>query len=71
MSGTFGLSLAQRGSPHAVAASDLAPSPSAEWANIRERSSTLGQLTLTSTATMARPAPLAARRGDQLGRRAP
>ena len=30
---------------------------SAEWANIRERSSTLGQLTLTSSATMQRAAP--------------
>ena len=28
-----------------------------EWANMRERSSTLGQLTLTSTATRADPGP--------------
>ncbi len=55
-SGTLGLSLAQRGSPHAVAAStrDVA---SAEWANMRERSSTLGQLTFTSSATMHDPGP--------------
>ena len=55
-SGTFGLSLAQRGSPHAVASSTRAVA-SAEWANMRERSSTLGQLTLISSAPMHEPAP--------------
>ncbi len=33
---------------------------SAEWANIRDRSSTLGQLTFTSSATMQEPAPVPA-----------
>ena len=49
-SATLGLSLAQRGSPHAAAATASAVAVG-EWANMRERSSTLGQLTLTSTAT--------------------
>ena len=55
-SGTLGLSLAQRGTPHAVASRTRAVA-AAEWANIRERSSTLGQLTLTSSAMMHEPAP--------------
>ena len=58
-SGTLGLSLAQRGSPQAVTAMTLAVA-SAEWANMRDRSSTLGQLTLTSIAAMQAPAPDAA-----------
>ena len=59
MSGTLGLSLAQRGRPHSVAASTRAVA-SAEWANMRERSSTLGQLTFTSSATMQAPSSDAA-----------
>ena len=58
-SGTLGLSLAHRCRPHAVAVMTRAVA-SAEWANMRERSSTLGQLTLTSTATMHAPAGVAA-----------
>ena len=59
MSGTLGLSLAHRGSPQAVAATtrDVA---SAEWANMRDRSSTLGQLTFTSSAAMHAPVAVAA-----------
>ena len=53
-SGTLGLSLAQRGRPHLVAAMTRAVA-SAEWANMRDRSSTFGQLTLTSSAAMQRP----------------
>ncbi len=53
-SGTLGLSLAQRGRPHLVAAMTRAVA-SAEWANTRDRSSTLGQLTLTSSAAIQRP----------------
>ena len=56
-SGTFGLSLAQRGNPQAVAARTRAVA-SAEWANMRERSSTFGQLTLTSSASMHEPGPV-------------
>ena len=59
MSGTFGLSLAHRGKPQAVAAITRAVA-SAEWANMRDRSSTLGQLTLTSSATMQLPAAVEA-----------
>ena len=33
---------------------------SAEWANMRDRSSTLGQLTLTSTAAIQAPAAVVA-----------
>ena len=58
-SGTFGLSLAQRGTPQAVASRTRAVA-SAEWANMRERSSTFGQLTLTSSASMHEPAGEAA-----------
>ena len=47
----LGLSLAHRARPAAPAASTASAVAVAEWANMRERSSRLGQLTLTSTAT--------------------
>ena len=48
---TFGLSLAQRGRPHPSVTAIAASVASGEWANMPERSSTLGQLRFTSTAT--------------------
>lgn len=63
---TLGLSLAQRASPlpcnPSAAAATAAVTPAQEWANMRRRSSTLGQLTLASTAMTApaRPSPRAA-----------
>ena len=66
-SGTFGLSLAHRGRPHAVAATTRAVA-SAEWANIRDRSSTLGQLTLTSSAAMPTRRRAGGAAATQLGR---
>ncbi len=54
---TFGLSLAQRGRPHPAVAATASSVALAEWANMRRRSSTFGQLTFTSTATTAGGAP--------------
>jgi hypothetical protein len=51
--------LTQRGCPHSAADTASAVAV-AEWANMRERSSTLGQLTLTSTATTGAPTSSAA-----------
>src|SRR2546429_6712924 len=53
---TFGLSLAQRGRRQAAAAATASAVADAEWANIRRRYSTLGQLTFTSTAITSAPA---------------
>ena len=53
-SATVGLSLAQRGSAgqDSPTAATTAAVAAGEWANIRRRSSTFGQLTLTSRAAM-------------------
>ena len=53
MSVTFGLSFAHRGRRHSAVAAIASPARAGSWANMRRRSSTLGQLRLTSTATIA------------------
>jgi len=61
MSDTLGLNFTHNGNPHAVDAATAWAVACAEWANIRLRSSRLGQLTLTSTATTpGAPASIAA-----------
>ena len=54
---TLGLSLAQRGRLQAALAATASAVAVAEWANMRRRSSRLGQLTFTSTATTSGGAP--------------
>ena len=54
---TLGLSLAQRGRRQAALAATASAVADAEWANMRRRSSRLGQLTFTSTATTSGGAP--------------
>ena len=61
MSGVFGLNFTHSGNPHAAEAETAWAVASAEWANMRPRSSTFGQLTLTSTAmTPGAPASIEA-----------
>ena len=52
-SATFGLSLAQRGRPHAAVAAIASSVAAAEWANMSARDSRFGHDRFTSTATTA------------------
>ncbi len=61
MSGVFGLNFTHSGNRHAAAAVTACAVARAEWANMRPRSSRLGQLTFTSTAmTPGAPSSIAA-----------